>query len=77
MPAILGAALVEGLSVIKDGGLSINPLNLVIGFVAAAVCGVLAIGFINLLIKNKKFYIFGIYCLAASALAFLIGFGVI
>ena len=77
MPAILGAGLIEGLQVVKDGGLSINPLHLLIGSIAAAFCGVLAIRFINLLIKNKKFYIFGIYCLAASALAFLIGFNVI
>jgi len=77
IPAILGAALLEGLDVIKSGGLDINPLNWLIGFAAAAVCGVLAIQFIKLLIKNKKFWVFGIYCLAASAVAFLAGFGVI
>jgi len=77
IPAILGAALMEGLDVIKSGGLEINLLNWLAGFAAAAVCGVLAIQFIKLLIKNNKFYVFGIYCLAASTFAFLVGFGVI
>jgi len=77
IPAILGAALLEGLDVIKTGGLEINLLNWMAGFTAAAVCGVLAIQFIKVLIKNKKFYVFGFYCLAASAVAFLAGFGVI
>jgi len=77
IPAILGAALLEGLDVVKSGALDINLLNWLIGFAAAAVCGVLAIKFISLLIKNKKFYVFGIYCLLASVLAFLVGFGVI
>jgi len=77
IPAILGAALLEGLDVIKAGGLDIQLTNWLVGFVAAAACGVLAIQFIKLLIKNNKFWVFGIYCLAASALAFLTGFGVI
>ena len=77
IPAILGAALLEGLDVIKAGGLDIQLTNWLVGFVAAAACGVLAIQFIKLLIKNNKFWVFGIYCLAASAVAFLAGFGVL
>jgi len=77
IPAILGAALLEGLDVVKSGALEINLINWLIGFVAAAVCGVLAINFIRLLIKNNKFWVFGIYCLIASGFAFLTGFGVL
>jgi len=77
IPAILGAALLEGYHAVKEGGLALQPVNLLLGVAAAAVCGVLAIRFIKLLIKNNKFYIFGIYCLFASALAFLVGFGVV
>ena len=77
MPAILGAALVEGLEVIREGSFALSPLNLLIGFAAAAICGVIAIKFIRLLIKSNKFYVFGFYCLAASAFAFLAGFGVV
>lgn len=77
IPAILGAGLVEGIHVVKEGNLGINPVNWVIGFAAAAICGIISIKFVKLLIKNNKFYIFGAYCLLASAFAFLAGFGVI
>jgi undecaprenyl-diphosphatase len=77
IPAILGAGLLELVSVLKAGQLGMNPISLLAGFIAATLCGILAIQFIKLLIKNKKFYIFGIYCLCASAVAFLVGFGVI
>jgi undecaprenyl pyrophosphate phosphatase UppP len=49
----------------------------IVGFFAAALSGIAAIKLIKLLIKSNKFYIFGIYCLLASAVAFLAGFGVI
>jgi len=77
IPAILGAGLIELLGVIKEGNLGMNPAELAIGFIAAMVSGVVAIGFIKMLIKNNRFYIFGIYCLIASIFAFLVGFGVI
>jgi len=77
IPAILGAALLEGLDVLKAGALAIDPANWLIGFAAAAVCGVLAIQFIKLLIKNNKFWVFGIYCLLASAAAFMVALNVI
>ena len=77
IPAILGAALLEGLDILKEGQFVFDPVGWFIGFAAAAACGVLAIKFIKALIKNNKFWVFGIYCLAASAIAFLIGFGII
>ena len=77
IPAILGAALLEGYDLIKADGLEINLVSWLIGFAAAAVCGVLAIQFIRLLIKNNKLYVFGIYCLLISGFAFLTGFGII
>ena len=77
IPAILGAAVLEGYDVIKSGALEVNLANWLIGFAAAAICGVLAIKFIKLLIKNNKFWVFGIYCLIASGVAFLVGFNVL
>jgi len=77
IPAILGAALLEGYDVVKSGALEVSPVNWLIGFAAAAICGVLAIKFIKLLIKNNKFWVFGIYCLLASGLAFLVGLNVL
>ena len=76
IPAILGSALVE-LRGVAGAGITVSPLNWILGFVAAFICGFFSIVFIRVLIKSKKFYIFGIYCLAASAFAFLVGFGVI
>jgi undecaprenyl-diphosphatase len=73
IPAILGAGVLELFDAAQSGGLGIAPLNLLVGFVSAAVFGVLSIKFINLLIKNNKFWVFGVYCLLASALAFYVG----
>jgi len=76
IPAILGAGLMELAGVIKSGALGIEPVSLLIGFISAAICGILSIKVIKLLIKSNKFYIFGVYCLLASVFAFLVGFGV-
>jgi undecaprenyl-diphosphatase len=77
IPAILGAGILELGGVIKSGYIGIGLNSLIIGFIAAFICGILSIKFIKLLIKSNKFYIFGIYCLLASAFAFVVGFGVI
>ena len=80
MPAILGAALLEGLQAVKDvksGGLEFDPVALLIGFAAATLCGILAISFIKALMKNNRFWVFGVYCLCAAAVAALAGAGVI
>ena len=77
IPAILGAALLEGIDLLKGGQLVFDPMSWLVGFAAAAACGILAIQFIKLLMKNNKFYVFGIYCVAASVFAFLVGFKII
>jgi len=77
IPIILGASLVQLVSVVRTGSIEIEPLYWLLGFVVAFVCGIFAIKFIKVLIKSSKFYVFTIYCILASAVAFLIGFGVI
>ena len=77
IPAIAGSAILELRDVAKAGDIAASPLNWVIGFIAAFVCGFFSILFIRVLIKSKKFYVFGIYCLAAAVFAFLVGFGLI
>jgi undecaprenyl-diphosphatase len=77
IPAILGAAAVELYGVVKGGEAVTGTGNLIVGFVAAFVCGILAIKVIKVLINSKKFFIFGIYCCCASVFAFLVAFGVI
>ena len=78
IPAILGAEILILIGVARSGEpLDINVFSWVIGFIAAAIFGIIAIRLIRLLIIHDKFYIFGIYCLFASAFAFLVGFGII
>jgi undecaprenyl-diphosphatase len=77
IPAILGAGLIEGLHVVGDGNIVINPVNWLVGFVAATICGVISIKFVKLLIRNDRFYVFGIYCLLAAVFALLVGLGAI
>lgn len=62
LPAILGAAVLEGVGLIKDGGFAMEALPLIVGFVAAAISGILAIKFLINLLNKNKFYIFSIYC---------------
>ncbi len=62
LPAILGAAVLEGVGLIKDGGFAIDVLPLAVGFIAAAVSGILAIKFLINLLNKNRFYIFSIYC---------------
>jgi Uncharacterized bacitracin resistance protein len=77
IPTILGAALVEFYGMAKTGVAIESTGNMVIGFIAAFICGILAIKFIKVLVNTKKFWIFGIYCCCASIFAFLLAFGVI
>lgn len=77
IPTIIGAGLVQLISLVRSDSISVEPLYWLVGFAAATLCGVFAIKFIKVLIQSSKFYIFSIYCLLASAFAFLLGFGVI
>ena len=62
LPAILGAAVLEGVGLIMDGGFAIDALPLAVGFIAAAISGILAIKFLINLLNKNRFYIFSIYC---------------
>ena len=62
IPAILGSALLEGVDVIKSGE-PVDVLPLAVGAAVAAVVGLLAIKLVQIIIKNDKFKIFGIYTL--------------
>lgn len=64
--AILGAA-VRSVPEMMEHGLVVEPLPMVIGFVAAAVSGVVAIRFFVEMLKRQNFYAFAWYCWAAGA----------
>ena len=60
IPAILAAALLEGLDAVKEG-VAIEPLPLIIGVVVSAVVGYLAILIFKWFLKTDKMMIFVIY----------------
>ncbi len=69
IPAILGGCASELLDAAK-GSFEVNWLAAGIGFVTAAVVGVLAIKMVNWLIRSDNFHVFSIYTLIVSLLTF-------
>lgn len=72
IPAILGGALVEIMDV-KSSDLSVNYLPLIVGFIVAAVVGLLAIKLVRWLIKSDKFKWFGYYTLILGIIVITLG----
>lgn len=71
-PSILAAALLEGVDAIgQPGGISIDPLVIIVGMVVSAVVGYLAIIIFKWFLKSDKMSIFVIYT-AVVGIAFLI-----
>ena len=62
LPAILGAAVLEGADLLLSGGFNVEFTPLALGFIAAAISGILAIKFLINLLNKNRFYIFSIYC---------------
>ena len=69
IPAVLGAAILE-LKDISTAALSgTEILYYVIGMAVAAVVGYICIKTMLVIVRNKKFTIFSIYCLIIGALS--------
>ena len=62
IPAILGSAVLEAKDVI-GAGIEIDAVPMLIGAAVSAVVGLLAIKLVQVIIKNDKFKIFGVYTL--------------
>lgn len=62
IPAILGSSILEVKDAVADG-VELNLPVLAVGFAVAAVVGFLCIKLVNIIIKNDKFKVFGIYTL--------------
>ena len=72
---ILAGCLVEIKDAISEGVMPWEELPLyLVGFVVAAVVGVLAIRMVDLLVKSNKFKYFAVYTLLVGLV--VIGFGV-
>lgn len=69
IPAILGGCLSELLDV-AGGTLEVNLTAALIGFVVAAIVGILAIKMVNWLVKSDNFHVFSIYTLLVSIFTF-------
>lgn len=67
VPAIVGAAILQVPDAIESG-LTIPVTSLLIGALAAAISGVLAIRFFVALLRRRNFHIFAYYCWAVAAL---------
>jgi undecaprenyl pyrophosphate phosphatase UppP len=65
--AITGAAVQKAPEMMEQG-IGVAPVPLAVGFVAAAVSGVLAIRFFVALLRRQNFYSFAWYCWAVGAL---------
>ena len=69
IPAILGANIIQ---IISHGLSNIpNPLYYFVGFLAALLSGVLSIRLVFKTLSEKKFGIFGIYCIVLGVLVLL------
>ncbi len=73
VPIIFGAGLFKLKDLLETGVTGNEALVLVVGFVAAAVSGYLAIDFLMKFVRTKPFYVFAAYCLAAGA--FVLAYG--
>ena len=65
IPAILGGCLVE-LKDLLEGEIEVAIVPTIIGFVVAAIVGILAIKLVKWLIKSDNFIVFSIYTLLVS-----------
>lgn len=70
IPAILGAAILA-LPDLAEQGSTISAVPLALGFVAAAVAGVLAIRWFVALLAKQNFHVFAYYCWGAATLFLL------
>lgn len=72
IPAILGGCVSE-LSDAMNGEIDVQILPTIIGFIAAAIVGLLAIKMVNMLIKSDNFKVFSIYTLIIGILTIVCG----
>jgi undecaprenyl-diphosphatase len=66
IPAILGAALLTVIDLIKSHSLQVHISTLVVGFVVSAIVGYLAIRWFISYLGKRSLYIFAIYCVVVS-----------
>lgn len=68
IPIILGAGLRSLAELIRHGDVSAEAPALVVGFIAAAISGYLAIRFLLAYLRKRRLYPFAIYCVLVGIL---------
>ena len=74
IPAILGAAVLELKDFNEISVGSVELVNYIVGMVVAAVVGYICIRWLLVLVKNKKFKYFSIYCFVVGIVAIVAHF---
>jgi undecaprenyl-diphosphatase len=70
IPALGGAMAIEALKMLRGGGVdAVGIPALAVGFVVAAVVGVGALSVLIRVLVAERFWLFGVYCLIAGAVA--------
>jgi len=70
VPIIAGAGLAQLAKLVRYGDLSAEAPLLLVGFVAAAVSGYVAIRLLLNYVRRRPLYPFSVYCVVVSILAF-------
>lgn len=75
IPAIIGASVFHFADLIREGETITRELasNAVIGFLFAFIFGFAAIIMLRLIAKNRKFWIFSVWCVIVGTLALIFG----
>jgi undecaprenyl-diphosphatase len=68
IPAILGAAVLQVPDALRAEDIGVSAFALGVGFLAAAVSGVVAIRFFVALLRRQNFHVFAYYCWVAAGL---------
>jgi undecaprenyl-diphosphatase len=72
VPIVAGAGLAQLGRVLRQGDIGAEALPLLVGFLAAAVCGYAAIRVLLAYLRRRPLYPFAIYCAAVGTLAVLL-----
>jgi undecaprenyl-diphosphatase len=64
IPIIAGAGISQLVTLASHGGVSVQAPELIVGFLAAAVCGYAAIRLFLAFLRKRPLYIFAVYCVA-------------
>ena len=72
IPIIAGAGLMQLVKLVNQGGLQAEALPLLVGFLAAAVCGYVAIRLLLAYIRKRPLYPFAVYCVIVGVLSLVI-----